>query len=176
MTHTPKERYPHLLSAELMIDGETVHGQVTNWSPEGIQLLSAEPLREAVSYRIQFFLERNRFGEEIEFTEGTWEREGNVVWTFPYREGCWIGIEFDTTLDLPFEEIDDFFTARDFCHIAIFSESDQGLRPSSFDPQLPIEFNQVVQLPAIDRQWYLWTLWGIIVLLEIWILVLLFRR
>ena len=175
MSH-PQRRYQRLLSAELLIDGEMVNGQITNWSAEGIQLLSAEPLDDTSSYRIQFFLERNRFGDEIEFTEESWQREGKVGWTSPYKEGCWIGIDFDNPLNLPFEEINNFLTDKDFCHIAIFTDSDQEAHTSSFDPQLPAEFNQVAQFSAISRQWYLWTLWGIIVLLEIWILILLLRH
>ena len=171
-----QKRFPYLLSAELLIDGEMVTGQVTHWSASGIQLLSEEPLDETVTYHIRFFLERNKFGEEVKFTEESWEREGKVAWTSPYTEGCWIGIEFDTPLNLPFDEIADFLSDKDFCHIAIFDESDQGAHISSFDPKLSTEFNPSAQLSFNSRQWCLWTLWGIIVLMEIWVLILLLRH
>ncbi len=172
----PQKRFPRLLSAELSIDGEMVTGQVTHWSGAGIQLRSEAPLDETVAYHIRFFLERNKFGEEVKFTEESWEREGKVAWTSPYEEGCWIGIEFDAPLNLPFDEIDNFLSDKDFCHIAIFAEPDQGAHTSSFVPKLATEFNPSVQLSFNSQQWCLWTLWGIIVLMEIWLLILLLRH
>lgn len=172
----PQKRFPHLLPAELLINGEMATGQVTHWSASGIQLHSEECLDETILHHIRFFLERNQFGAEVKFTEESWEREGKVAWTSPYKEGCWIGIEFDTPLHLPFDEIADFLSDEDFCHIAIFTASDQGARTSSFDPKLPAEFNPSFQLSFNSQQWCLWTLWGIIVLMEIWLLILLLRH
>lgn len=173
----PQKRFPHLLPAELLIDGEMVTGQVTHWSASGIQLHSEESLDETVPHHIRFFLERNQFGEEeVNFTEESWEREGRVAWTSPYKEGSWIGIEFDTPLHLPFDEIADFLSDEDFCHIAIFAASDPGAQTSSFDSKFPTEFIPSIQLSFNSRQLCLWTLWGIIVLMEIWVLILLLRH
>ena len=172
----PQKRFPHLLPAELLIDGEMATGQVTHWSALGIQLHSEEPLDETVAYHILFFLERNQFGEEVKFTEESWEREGKVAWTSPYKEGCWIGIEFDTPLNLPFDGIVDFLSDEDFCQIAICAASDPGAQTSSFDSKFPTEFIPSIQLSFNSQQGCLWTLWGIIVLMEFWVLILLLRH
>ncbi|MBF0278591.1 MAG: PilZ domain-containing protein [SAR324 cluster bacterium] len=162
-------RYDYNLAAELNVRGETINGQIIDWAEGGIQVLSVLPIEEHSAYRARFFLERNRF-EGDQFKEETWELEGSIAWQRPYKDGSWIGINFDTPLKIPFQQINDYFSAEDFCHIAIYTASEE-LQLSNRTPE-QTDFTEEDMLPY---HWFYWAMWCVVVALEIGILIVLAR-
>lgn len=162
------ERHDHLLTAEIDISGESTNGQIINWSKDGLQILSVIPLDPQQDYRFKLHIQRDRIDDEGRLNEQTWLTEGAVKWSEPYKDGSWIGVQFDKVLDIPVDEIHEFFTVEDFIHIYLFTGADQLNAWGSYHEEDSMEL-----IPS--SPWSNWLLWGIIIVLQILILLILWQ-
>ena len=83
-------------------------GELLDWSPNGMQVLSSIPLENAVTYRIRLHVERDL---GLLLPKARWSVEGSVRWVERQSDGWHLGIQLDT----PLESLE--FMEEDFCYL-----------------------------------------------------------
>lgn len=164
-----QERIEYIVPAEVEIEGEITHGQIVDWTHDGLQILSVIPLKEYQTYHVNYYLERNRFDEEADLIEETWKGEGKTMWSHPYKGGSWIGVKFDEPIEIPLDNIKEFFTIEDYFFVALSSEKEQLQKMSQQaleDP--PEKTSQPINTVT-------WIMWGAVILIQLIIFILLMK-
>jgi len=162
-----QQRIEYIVPAEIEIEGEITHGQIVDWTNDGVQVLSVIPIEDEKSYHINYYLERHRFDENTELNEETWQGTGKTMWAHPYKDGSWVGIKFDDPIELSMEGIKDFFTLEDYFFIS-FSSEEQPLHEEGH--QEPIYHD------SLEPNKGNWIMWGTLILIQIIILFVLLRE